>query len=810
MEQKKNVLNRILAGWQQLFSVPKQEAIRSSASIPQSKSPSPEERKAANKLLNHVLDTIKYTYPPLSGGIFPLERQKEHNIGSPAENKVIPVSWSLKGDDAIQVGTYTSNCNGQESLVIDANSAYERKALLQTLSSVVEKERMNRTTISLIRTLGNNLAEYKFFAKDDNTPIMETDKESINGVLVTKDDTIVAFNLNSHQEIPLSEENKLELYRILIEESQKEQTRLYEEASVPLMKDYVDTLQDTNKITSGDFEQLPEHSRVFQLYADYESLSEEYHSYSSLPLHPEEKEQQKAAVATARQSFIQELSRMVDAYKNGIQTISESDLNKLGRLDSILIDNPKDSLFFQNASNLYLHAVKEGNSELFHKVESDIKDANEQFNNHLQHLSETGTGSRRMNLGRAGIILRSAGIADADIMLDYDKILRKSSEGYKHEHPFDVEDLRNLPLSINTPIAVFNSSTRHNDKVILTEMQKDDRNFIAVIRANLEPRHGGKSLEINEITTLFPKDERGIRKWILDDKLTYVEKEKALKWLGHSQNHSEPPAIQELNTAAKIIINFENPSVLERKMGKNNLDRTLKGEKEGIVYIKPSIIQPITTGRWHTEEHLKNKAFQTYEALLDDSKKQEASLHNSLIPIKLSGEKYTGSTAILLSLESNRKGYNLPLFVDASTLEARNILVRQDAKGFPIISNKSVEMVYNIEQTDYPNTHPKEYEDMKIHHLMESRLSDTGYAKEVLNATEMSVGKLFETYAPKPDKPDGLDMRSTTPLDMDIDGNGIPESQENLAPDKKQGSDEGKSKEQDNANNPERKLGRSR
>ena len=191
---------------------------------------------------------------------------------------------------------------------------------------------------------------------------------------------------------------------------------------------------------------------------------------------------------------------------------------------------------------------------------SSIKYANEQFNNRLNALINGATGNRKLSCGTPGPILLSAGVENSEIVLDYDKAVRKSAEGYKNEHPFDLKDLENLPIAINSPIAVFDSESKDGDKVILTELKRDSRNFIVVIRAREEKRKGGKILDINEITTLFPKDKKGIVKWINDGKGRYYKKEKALNWLGHPQNHPESPANQELSTAAKIVENFENAS----------------------------------------------------------------------------------------------------------------------------------------------------------------------------------------------------------------------------------------------------------
>lgn len=187
-----------------------------------------------------------------------------------------------------------------------------------------------------------------------------------------------------------------------------------------------------------------------------------------------------------------------------------------------------------------------------------IDGVTERFQKELSLLEKGQKSNRRMSLGMAGHILCMAGLANAEIMLDYDKILRKSSEHYKNYHPFKVNDIKTLPMALNFPIAVFDSASRDGDKVILTELQKDDKNFVVAIRAKQEPRKKGLLLDINEITTLFPKEEKGIVKWINEKNGRFYDKEKALNWLGHFLTHPGPPANKELISAAKIIKNFKN------------------------------------------------------------------------------------------------------------------------------------------------------------------------------------------------------------------------------------------------------------
>lgn len=89
--------------------------------------------------------------------------------------------------------------------------------------------------------------------------------------------------------------------------------------------------------------------------------------------------------------------------------------------------------------------------------------------------------------------------------------------------------------------------------------------------------------------------------------------------------------------------------------------------------------------------------------------------------------------------------------------------------------------------------------------------NDPNYTKAVLKAAERSSDKIID-YVDKLQKgqsqSSNLDMRSTTPIDIDVDGNGIVENDENLAPDKKQGSDEKKDNNQEESHHQHRHFHR--
>ena len=187
-----------------------------------------------------------------------------------------------------------------------------------------------------------------------------------------------------------------------------------------------------------------------------------------------------------------------------------------------------------------------------------LKKVNDDFNQRLEELVKNPNQKDKiLRLGRSSSFLKVGGITDAEIELDFDKFIRKSGDKYKNNHPFAASDLINLPMALAEPIAVFNSTTA-NDHVVLTELQKDGKNFIVAVRAVEQHRKGGVVLEVNKITSLYPKEERGIVYWINNGRISNVDKEKALHFIEALQPHAGTTITdEELKSAANIINSFE-------------------------------------------------------------------------------------------------------------------------------------------------------------------------------------------------------------------------------------------------------------
>nr|DAR59698.1 MAG TPA: cytosine DNA methyltransferase [Bacteriophage sp.] len=219
----------------------------------------------------------------------------------------------------------------------------------------------------------------------------------------------------------------------------------------------------------------------------------------------------------------------------------------------------------------------EDDAKIVGNTKFSLKKVNDAFNQRLDELVKNPNQKDKiLRLGRSSSFLKAGGIADADIELEFDKFVRKSGDKYKNNHPFNASDLKNLPMAIAEPIAVF-KSTNANDHVVLTELQKDGKNFIVAIRAVEQHRKGGVVLEVNQITSLYPKEEKGIINWVNTGRISNVDKEKALHFIEALQPHAGTSITdEELKSAANIINSFETTKENGEKFSLKD-EKTLEG-----------------------------------------------------------------------------------------------------------------------------------------------------------------------------------------------------------------------------------------
>lgn len=189
-------------------------------------------------------------------------------------------------------------------------------------------------------------------------------------------------------------------------------------------------------------------------------------------------------------------------------------------------------------------------------VERSNKRFNEELNRQITGQLSQG---HIYNLGRASSILQSAGFPDADIELSSTRLAEKA-----RQHGFGIDDVRNLVSALQEPVAVFSYGDKTKAQNVIAEIVRDGKNFVVGVHFN-QSRHGA---EVSDIRGLFPKDNAEWLNWVSQGKLLYVDKEKIQTLIDQQRTNPAEVDYLDLEDVAKIIKDFENPSVLSENNSK--------------------------------------------------------------------------------------------------------------------------------------------------------------------------------------------------------------------------------------------------
>ena len=140
------------------------------------------------------------------------------------------------------------------------------------------------------------------------------------------------------------------------------------------------------------------------------------------------------------------------------------------------------------------------------------------------------------------------------------------------------------------------------------------------------------------------------------------------------------------------------------------------------------------TGRWHTEDILRQEAYRIYGKLL--SGKLQKQLHDEqnpwvskkmMLPRATDGRFYTGINAIMLALWTEEKGFELPFFITEGEMREKGYGILNDADSLFILVGSGASRTYNIAQTSFPVTQRRAYESLKMNMAAMEGKKTTGY-----------------------------------------------------------------------------------
>lgn len=746
---------------------------------------------------NKVIGAINKSCPPVLGGILPLELQKTHEVNA-SDGKLIPTSWSIDNGNTIRVVVTDTN-NKTDSIVIDENTAHRYKSVLDSIDKVVEKERVNGIIYSLASLLGNDFGENRIYAKENNGPLLPTNDGIVNAVVATKDGRTIAFNLDKHKEITLTGKDPNFLMITMLNEAEKERQQLRDLVSIPQMKDYVESMTDKEKLLSGKWDYIPSKTTVSKLFCEYQRNEEKFHAYthSSSKLSPEDRNEMLADLASSTFAFNTEMKKMIDAYDSKSYSFSESDVKKLEQLD-IILDN------ILQKPNVRHHKVTKG--EAFTETEAALRD------------------SLVNKMRKSGMEVTT----DAD---EAKKVHQEASNQVKEMDTRTFKSMdkvgeelegRGLNVETKTNFIAHNDNGESVDVLPLREQRgqkTSETRFInpLLLKPKTEGRwHTQEHLEkkvYKEYGSILAAS-KGLT--VSDNGNVYVPMDMSgHKYSGTtammlniaSRNHGyEVPVFLNLETMNANGIRVNENAVAIPVITKNGVENVYNIEQTDFPKKRP-------------QEYSNMKLNQVLESRLSLENKDaiESLVNNKRFTTKTSFDSSVGSasySAIDNTIHVAPVGkYDKK---DGFLQDLSEGLVMRTRKSEPVSSRfeniLKEGLIVHLGSGLVGQKYGYDVGETAGSKFWKERLkNDPNYTKAVLKAAEKSSDKIID-YVDKLQKgqsqSSNLDMRSTTPIDIDVDGNGIVESDENLAPDKKQGADEEKDNNQEESHHQQRRFHR--
>lgn len=200
---------------------------------------------------------------------------------------------------------------------------------------------------------------------------------------------------------------------------------------------------------------------------------------------------------------------------------------------------------------------KKSGDDMLYRSDELIESINEQFNEELQQqIDGTLPKGHIYRLGNPGNVLLGTGVPNLPIQLNSTRLIDKAT---KFGHNYGLEEIKDLVVALQSPIAVFAYGDKSKGQNIIVELSSNDKNF--VVGLSLNPIVRGKTLEINSIRNVFPKDNAEWLNWITQEKLLYVDKERIQNLIDQQRTILADVDYLDLDSVTKIVESFENPSV---------------------------------------------------------------------------------------------------------------------------------------------------------------------------------------------------------------------------------------------------------
>ena len=285
-------------------------------------------------------------------------------------------------------------------------------------------------------------------------------------------------------------------------------------------------------------------------------------------------------------------------------------------------------------------------------VKEDVNEINQKFNDELQkQLDGTLPSNHIYKMGRPGSVLLSTGVPDLPIQMSASRLKTKATS---YGHDFDLGEVKDLVKALQNPLAVFSYGDKTKAQNIIVPLQKDGKNFI--VGLSLNPTVGGRSLEINSIRNVFPKNNSEWLNWIAQGKALFLDKEKIQTLIDQQRTILADVTYLDLDSVAKVVKDFVNPKVSDENVADEDV---LFRDGDDVEYEKAQ-------ARMMYERRVRSGLYQTQEAMLDSM----LGLKEAMSSVLKAEKRYTGKIEDVAGFENAYLGENRLSSVNQAECEA--------------------------------------------------------------------------------------------------------------------------------------------
>ncbi|MDR2055462.1 MAG: hypothetical protein LBQ10_06290 [Desulfovibrio sp.] len=134
-----------------------------------------------------------------------------------------------------------------------------------------------------------------------------------------------------------------------------------------------------------------------------------------------------------------------------------------------------------------------------HAAWEQVQRDTEEWGRQLDKFDVSNRTRRMLTVGRTPDVLRKLGAPDVPMSITSDNLAKAMSD--KEDHQLPTSLLKNLTAALAEPIMVFESATRADSFVVLTELRHDSRSVMVAMTLDIIQQR----MHINEITSAYKK-----------------------------------------------------------------------------------------------------------------------------------------------------------------------------------------------------------------------------------------------------------------------------------------------------------------